>query len=141
MTAAEIKELLESAFIARENAYAPYSGVSVGAALLTSDGHIFVGCNIENSAYSPSICAERVAVSHAVSAGYRNFAALAVCGGAAEKDADAVSFFPPCGVCRQFLAEFCAPDFPIYIAIGSDNYQELRLADSLPHSFGQKNMA
>ncbi len=140
MNKEEINQLFAAAFAARTKAYAPYSHVSVGAALMSLDGKIFSGCNIENAAFSTSICAERVAVAQAVAAGYKQFKAIAICGGAIEKGADDVSFFPPCGVCRQVLTEFCPPDFPLFIAVGENNYQELTLADSLPQSFSGNNL-
>ena len=113
-TSEDLREkLIARADDARKKAYCPYSGVSVGAALLCADGRIFTGCNIENAAFSPSICAERSAFASAVSAGVRDFTAIAVRGGKGEKP-DAC--FPPCGVCRQVMAEFCAPDFEVILS-------------------------
>ena len=89
-------------------AYVPYSGFTVGAALLTKSGKVYLGCNIENAAYGPSNCAERTAIFKAVSEGEREFAAIAVVGG---KDGNAADIFPPCGVCRQVMQEFCEPRF------------------------------
>ena len=97
-------KLTELAKKAMEQAYAPYSGYKVGAALLCADGTVYTGCNIENAAFSPTICAERVAFAKAVSEGHREFAAIAVCGG---KDGVITGPFPPCGVCLQVMAEFC----------------------------------
>ncbi len=124
-------ELIERAKAAMERAYAPYSGYQVGAALLCSDGRIFEGCNIENSAFSPTICAERAAFAAAVSAGQREFAAIAVCGG---KDGNITGIFPPCGVCRQVMKEFCGEDFKVYL-INPDGYEETTLGQLLPMSF------
>ncbi|MBO4687069.1 MAG: cytidine deaminase [Clostridiales bacterium] len=98
------KELLISeAKKARENAYAPYSGFTVGAALLTKDGKIYRGCNIESSVFSPSLCAERVALAKAISEGEKEFEAIAIVGANANEDPTAPCF--PCGVCRQVLSE------------------------------------
>ena len=98
------EELIKIAIESMSRAYAPYSGYKVGAALLCADGTVFTGCNIENGAFSPSICAERTAFAKAVSEGYRDFTAIAVCGG---KDGVISGIFPPCGVCRQVMREFC----------------------------------
>ena len=127
------EKLIALAIEAMDNAYAPYSGFKVGAALLCSDGTVYTGCNIENAAYSPSNCAERTAIFKAVSEGRRDFAAIAVCGGKAGKITD---FCPPCGVCRQVLREFCKDDFPVYLAGPAGKYKTLTLADLLPCSFG-----
>jgi len=112
-------------------AYAPYSGYKVGAALLCSDGTVYTGCNIENASYTPTVCAERVAFSKAVSEGQRDFDAIAICGG---KDGVIEGLFPPCGVCRQVMAEFCKPDFVIYM-ITPEGYETRTLAQLLPDSF------
>ena len=113
-------------------AYAPYSGYHVGAALLCADGRVFTGCNIENAAYGPTNCAERTAIFKAVSEGCRDFTALAVCGG---KEGKITGAFPPCGVCRQVLREFCGESFPVYVAGANGSYETLTLAQLLPHSF------
>ena len=123
--------LIEYAMDAMGRAYAPYSGYKVGAALLCADGAVYQGCNIENASYSPTICAERVAFAKAVSEGQREFVAIAVCGG---KDGVIAGLFPPCGVCRQVMAEFCKPDFEIYLATQS-GYETRTLAQLLPDSF------
>jgi cytidine deaminase len=122
-------ELVELASRARDSAYAPYSGFRVGCALLTADGRVFVGANVENAALSPTICAERVALPAAVVAGERGFVTLAVVG-----DGDGPC--PPCGVCRQVLYEF-APDLRV-IAAGNDGRRaEYVLGrDLLPSGFG-----
>lgn len=112
--------------------YAPYSHFHVGAALLTNDGKIYTGCNIENAAYGPSNCAERTAVFKAVSEGERNFSAIAIVGGPAGKIKD---FCPPCGVCRQVLSEFCKKDFKIILANDKSEVKEFTLAELLPESF------
>lgn len=124
------KELLKLAHEARERAYAPYSNFKVGAALLARDGSVYLGCNIENSSYSPTICAERTAFVKAISEGVRDFEAIAIVGG--EKDARLVCY--PCGICRQFMSEFCFPDFKLYFADG-DRAVEHSLKELLPYSF------
>ncbi len=127
-----IEELITQALEAMDRAYAPYSGYKVGAALLCKDGTVYQGCNIENAAYSPTVCAERTAFFRAVCDGQRDFAAIAVCGG---KNGVITGFFPPCGVCRQVMREFCADDFTVYL-IGKDRtYQSLTLSELLPFSF------
>ena len=117
---------------AMDKAYAPYSGYKVGAALLCADGTVYTGCNIENAAFSPTICAERVAFSKAVSEGHREFSAIAICGG---KDGVITGAFPPCGVCRQVMAEFCGPDFSVGL-VSAEGMEILPLKELLPHSFG-----
>lgn len=125
------EKLMEYAMDAMERAYAPYSGYWVGAALLCADGAVYQGCNIENSAFSPTICAERTAFAKAVSEGQREFVAIAVCGG---KQGKITALCTPCGVCRQVMAEFCKPDFQVYMA--KPGGLEIRtLAQLLPDSF------
>jgi len=125
------EQLMDRAMEAMTRAYAPYSGYQVGAALLCGDGSVYQGCNIENSAFSPTICAERTAFAKAVSEGQRDFVAIAVCGG---KKGKITSLCTPCGVCRQVMAEFCKPDFKIYMA--KPGSLEIRtLAQLLPDSF------
>ena len=113
-----------------EFSYSPYSHYRVGAALLTKSGAVITGCNIENSAYTAAICAERTAISNAVSQGERDFVAIAVA---------TVNGGAPCGVCRQVMREF-APDLTVIIGDVSGHYQVLTLADLLPHSFGPENL-
>ena len=126
------KDLCAVAVTAMEAAYAPYSCYKVGAALLTADGKVYTGCNIENASYTPTVCAERTAVFKAVSEGARMFSMLAVAGG---KDGVLGGAFPPCGVCRQVLTEFCPPTFPVLVVTGADTYTEYTLGDLLPASF------
>ncbi|MBQ9033468.1 MAG: cytidine deaminase [Lachnospiraceae bacterium] len=129
-----ITELIEKALLMRELSYSPYSGFSVGAALLTQEGRIYGGCNIENAAYSVTICAERVAMSKAVSEGEYRFRALAVAGGK-EKTPDVYSF--PCGSCRQFMREFCDTErFLVIVAKSTEDYKVYTLEQLLPNSFG-----
>ena len=125
------EKLCELAKEAMQRAYVPYSGYQVGAALLCSDGSVYQGCNIENAAYSPTNCAERTAFFKAVYDGQRAFEAIAVCGG---KGGVITGAFPPCGVCRQVMREFCGDDFKVYL-IHPEGYEALTLADLLPHSF------
>ena len=117
---------------ALQNAYAPYSGFAVGAALLCADGSVYTGCNIENAAFTPTVCAERTALFKAVSEGKRAFAALAVASG---KTDGGEAAFPPCGVCRQALAEFCKPDMPVYVCEKAGNIRAYTLGDLLPFAF------
>lgn len=125
--------LVSHAIEAMEKAYAPYSGYKVGAALLCKDGTVYQGCNIENSSYSPTICAERTAFAKAVSEGQREFTAIAICGG---KDGVIEGLFPPCGVCRQVMREFCQPDFLVYMITDAEgSYESRTLAQLLPDGF------
>lgn len=126
------EKLIELAKEAMTKAYAPYSSYKVGAALLCADGTVFCGCNVENAAFSPSICAERTAFAKAVSEGYRDFVAIAVCGG---KDGVITGVFPPCGVCRQVMREFCKDDFLIYMIDDEGRYETRTLRELLPDSF------
>lgn len=126
------EKLIAAAIEAKEKSYSPYSKFKVGAALLSSDGEIFTGCNIENSAYSPTNCAERTAFFKAVSEGVRDFKAIAVVGGELEKE----KYCPPCGVCRQVMSEFCDPEtFVIILASGTEDYKTYLLKELLPLSF------
>ena len=126
------EELVRQALAAMKFAYVPYSGFTVGAALLTKSGKVYLGCNIENAAYGPSNCAERTAFFKAVSEGEREFSAIAVVGG---KDGIVTDIFPPCGVCRQVMQEFCGPDFMIYMGRGDDSYEAVPLEKLLPYGF------
>ena len=129
--------LIETAILAREKSYCPYSNFSVGAALLCEDGDIFTGANIESSSYTPTVCAERVAFSTAVHAGKKAFSAIAVVGG---KSGEGVSTYtPPCGVCRQFMTEFCSADFPVILFDGKEP-KVLTLGELLPASFTKTNL-
>ena len=126
-------ELCKEAIRAKKQAYAPYSGFCVGAALLTASGKVYTGCNIENAAFSPTNCAERTAVFKAISEGECAFSMLAVVGGKGEAIAPAT---PPCGVCRQVLAEFCSPDFPILLVQSESEFSRCTLGELLPRAFG-----
>lgn len=126
------KALCAAAIAAMQTAYAPYSGCTVGAALLTASGKVYTGCNIENAAYSPTVCAERTAFFKAVSEGERAFVMLAVAGGKGGVPADS---YPPCGVCRQVISEFCTPDFPVLLVTGGDGCRRVTLSELLPFAF------
>ena len=131
-------ELVNLAKDARARSYVPYSGFAVGAALLCKDGTVYQGCNIENAAYGPTICAERVAVFKAVYDGHRDFEAIAVAGGRAGEEI--TGLFPPCGVCRQVLREFCDLDFMLYLAKENGAYESYTLGELLPCSFSPADM-
>ena len=132
------EELIAMAVEAMGHAYVPYSGYKVGAALLCADGSVYCGCNIENAAYSPTICGERTAFFKAVYDGHRDFTAIAVCGG---KNGVLTGIAAPCGVCRQVMREFCNDDFLIYL-VGPDGYYETRtLPQLLPEGFSGKDLA
>lgn len=130
-------QLIDKAHEARAASYSPYSGIAVGAALLTSSGKIYLGANIENASYSPTICAERVAFFKAVNAGEREFVAIAIVGAPANEEPS--STFPPCGVCRQVMSEFCGPDFMIVLGTRTD-MRLIPFAEILPHSFTKDNL-
>jgi cytidine deaminase len=135
----EYAELLKMAIEARKASYCPYSGYAVGAALLSADGTVFTGANIENAAYTPTVCAERVAIFKAVSEGKRDFAAIAVSGG--KKDSEPDALIAPCGVCRQVIMEFCSPtSFDIVIADAVGNPRPFKLKELLPLGFGPENL-
>ena len=112
------KELMERAMQARENAYAPYSQFAVGAALLSEDGKVYVGCNVENSSFTATCCAERVAFGSALADGVSRFSKIAVFGG--RKGCEPTEFVLPCGICRQVMTEFCGADFEILITNGRE---------------------
>ena len=122
--------LLEVAAEAAQKAYSPYSEYKVGAALLCADGTVFTGCNVENSSHGMTICAERTAVFSAITAGHRDFVALAVA-------AIGEQMPYPCGACRQVLNEFCPGEFSVTIAKADalDDYEVISLAELLPHGF------
>lgn len=132
------KYLIEQAIEARSFAYTPYSHFQVGAALLTKQGKVYKGCNIENAAYTPSNCAERTAIFKAVSEGEREFAAIAIVG-SMEGESNTLPT-GPCGVCRQVMAEFCSLDMPVIIAKNPADYITMTLGELLPLSFGPANL-
>lgn len=129
MTLQQREQLVSAASEIQQRAHAPYSGFKVGAALLSTVGQQFVGCNVENASYSLTTCAEQVAITSAIAAGQKQFAALAIA---------STGGVTPCGGCRQVLAEFCS-DLPIFLVDTNQNNAvvELKLADLLPHRFGK----
>lgn len=134
----QIQSLIRQAFAARKFAYTPYSHFQVGAALLTCNGKVYTGCNIENAGYTPTNCAERTALFKAVSEGERCFAAIAIVGskeGAVNKLVTA-----PCGVCRQALYEFGGPGLTVILARTTEDYIMTTLGDLLPYGFGPANL-
>lgn len=131
------KELISLAKKAAENAYVPYSGYTVGAALVGKSGKVYLGCNIENAAYGPTNCAERTAFFKAVSEGEREFSMVAVVGG---KGLDFKDYFTPCGVCRQVMREFCDESFRVLIGKNGDEYLDMTLGELLPHGFSPKDI-
>lgn len=139
LTADSIRELIKAAIEARRKSYSPYSHYQVGAALLTADGQIVTGCNIENAAYGPSNCAERTAFFKAVSEGIREFTAIAIVG--SPEGEELTQYAYPCGVCRQVMREFCEPErFRIIVAKSEEDYRVMMLAALLPESFGPENL-
>lgn len=139
MSEEEIKALIREALLARKMSYAPYSGYQVGAALLTMDGQVIRGCNIENAAYTPTNCAERTAFFKAVSEGKRDFKAIAIIG---SPKGDAITQYSyPCGVCRQVMMEFCNPEtFQVIVALSEEEYRCETLSTFLPWGFGPDNL-
>ena len=128
------EELVKEAYEEKKNAYVPYSGFHVGAALLTKSGEVYRGCNIENAAYSPTNCAERTAFFKAVSEGEREFLAIAIAG-------DTGDYLFPCGVCRQVMAEFCNPaEFEIIVSASSKKYKVFKLEELLPGVFSSRDL-
>lgn len=128
-----IKELINKAIQAREKSYSPYSNFKVGASVMGESGKIYSGCNIENAAYSPTICAERVAIFKAISNGEREIKKIALIG-------STDSFTYPCGVCRQVMIEFASDDFEIIVAKNIEEYVSYSLDDLMPNSFRARDM-
>ena len=126
------RELVDLAFTMLERSYVPYSHFPVGAALECADGTVFTGCNIENAAYGPTICAERTALVKAVSEGHRDFKRIAIVG-------RSVGYCWPCGTCRQMLYEF-APDLEVLVARGDGDFVKTTLRELLPSGFGPKDL-
>jgi cytidine deaminase len=131
------KELYELAKKAMEYSYSPYSDCKVGAALLCKNGKVFTGTNIENAAFGPTVCAERVAAFKAISEGEKEFEKIAVVGG---KNGIINGIFAPCGVCRQVLREFCDDDFEILLGETEESFKTVTLKDLLPLSFSPENV-
>ena len=133
-----VKELIRFAYEAQSRSYSPYSGFSTVAALEADNGRIFLGCNIENAAYSPTNCAERTAFFKAVSEGVRSFSRIAIVGNYPGREGD---YCAPCGVCRQVMAEFCNPEtFQVILARSPEEYRVYLLKDLLPVNFGPSNL-
>ncbi|MCM1174055.1 MAG: cytidine deaminase [Blautia sp.] len=133
------EDLIERAMRARELSYSPYSHYGVGAALLTAEGAVYTGCNIENAAYTPTNCAERTAFFKAVSEGKRSFRAIAIAGGPAGEPV--TRYVCPCGVCRQVMMEFCEPEtFDVIMAKSRSEYQVKKLQELLPDGFGPADL-
>ncbi|WP_151409200.1 cytidine deaminase [Anaerococcus sp. Marseille-P9784] len=128
----EIEKLIEETIKNKKNSYSPYSNFRVSALVKTKSGKIFKGVNIENAAYSPTICAERSALASAISNGEREFSYIIING-------DSKDTFP-CGVCRQFIREFADSDTKIVIANSADDYKIYTIEDLLPHSFSKKDL-
>lgn len=129
----EKEELIKQALAARNYAYAPYSHYGVGAALLTAEGVVYTGCNIENASYGATNCAERTAFFKAVSEGVKEFAAIAIVGGPMGEEP--INYAAPCGICRQVMQELCNGDFRIILAKNTQEYREFTLAELLPFAF------
>ena len=131
--------LIRAALEQRRFSYAPYSGYRVGAALLDQSGRVYTGCNIENAAFTPGICAERTAFYKAVSEGAGKFAAICIVGGREEMPS---GYSAPCGVCRQVMREFCDPEtFLVILATDPEHYEVHTLGELLPMGFGPENLA
>ncbi len=131
------KDLVKAAFAAMDNAYSPYSHCKVGAAPLTREGKVYLGCNVENASYGATNCAERTAFFKAISEGEREFSKIAIVGGF---EGDVTDMFMPCGVCRQVMVEFCDKDFEVLVACGQEDFKVFKLSELLPHSFDEKNL-
>lgn len=128
------EKLVELALEARNRSYAPYSHFMVGAALLTNDGKVYQGCNIENASFSPTVCAERTAFFKAISEGDREFVKIAVVG---SPEGEVDRYAAPCGVCRQVMTEFCDPEtFEIIFGISPEKYEVHLLKEIIPYGFG-----
>lgn len=135
----EKSELVKFALEARKMAYTPYSHWAVGAALLTVDGKVYKGCNIENASYTPTNCAERTAFFKAVSEGERNFSAIAIVGG--PEGQAPLGMCPPCGVCRQVMMEFCDYEkFEVILGVSETEYETYTLKDVMPMGFGPADL-
>jgi cytidine deaminase len=134
----DIQGLIRTALDMRKMSYTPYSHFNVGAALLSSDGRVYTGCNIENAAFTPTNCAERTAFFKAVSEGVKDFKAIAIAGGPA--DATELTYCSPCGVCRQVMSEFCHDDFKVIMAKSETEYKVFTLTEILPERFGPSDL-
>ena len=129
------QELIMEAFLARKQAYAPYSKFKVGAALLCESGTVFRGCNVENASYGATMCAERTALFSAVASGERRLEMIAIVGGNEFEFNEVNGYAYPCGMCRQALSEFCKPDMPVIVARSEEDYKEFTMKELLPEAF------
>lgn len=134
------RKLIAQAMEARRNSYCPYSDFAVGAALLTADGRIYTGCNIENASFTPTICAERTAFFKAVSEGVTEFSAIAIVGGRKDLAEGELAVCAPCGVCRQVMQEFCQRDFKVILSNGREEFETYTLEQLLPLGFSKENV-
>ncbi len=128
-----LEKMKNAAISIVDNAYAPYSGFKVGAAVLAEDGNIYSGCNIENASFGGTICAERVAIAKAVSSGAKEITAVIVCG-------ETNMILTPCGICRQFIVEFANKNIPVYCGSVHGVFKEYSLEELFPHAFTQDDM-
>ena len=137
----DVKLLIKKAFEARKYSYSPYSHYQVGAALLAENGEIYTGCNIESATYSPTNCGERTAFFKAISEGVKDFRAIAIVGGMEGTKDGEFDYAPPCGVCRQVMAEFCSyEDFDIILAKSEDEYEIFKLRQLFPLGFDKSKL-
>lgn len=134
----DVTELITAALQARNMAYTPYSHYRVGAALLTADGKVYQGSNIENASYGATNCAERTAFFKAVSEGEHDFKAIAIAGGLEGENPTDYAY--PCGICRQVMQEFCRDDFQVIVAKSTEEYQCYPLSELLPFGFGGESI-
>lgn len=133
------EEIIQMAIDARKNSYSPYSHFQVGACLQTKGGKYYTGCNIENASYSATNCAERTAFFKAVSDGEKEFKRIVIVGG---RENEELEICPPCGICRQVMAEFCdIEDFEVILAVSPEKYDVYLLKELLPLSFGGEQLA
>ena len=132
------RELIRHAIEQQKEAYAPYSGFYVAAAVLTGSGTVYTGVNVENAAYPAGICAERNAIFHAAACGERSITAIAIVGG---RNGENTTFCTPCGICRQVMREFCDPKkMRVLLAKSPEVYREMTLEELLPESFGPEDL-
>ena len=134
------RELVKAAIEASENSYSPYSDFRVGAAILSEDGTVFTGANVENASYGAGICAERSAAVKAVSEGNKNFKAVAIFRSPEGAIGDELQYAFPCGICRQFLNEFSDENMVVLVGKTEDDYKKFLLKELLPESFGPKDL-
>lgn len=134
------RDLVGMALEARKNSYAPYSEFKVGAAILSTNGSVYTGCNIENAAYGETLCAEKVAAANAIAAGDKEFAAIAIVGFIDDTPEQDIKYCYPSGSCRQFLSEFAMPDMRVYVAKTQEEVLGTTLSKLFPSSFSWENL-